>query len=314
MAIGSAPVAAVGTDTLGLVLLGAFALLFVPILVATLAYDRTLRRYFANRHGVSTSRVAVAVVAGIGTFLAFAALGSFPESGTRGLAVPLVGTVFGAVALVFAGGHARTVARLVRAGDTRTGDVTTGTVAVTGLVEGETTETPFFGVDAVAWSWRVEAKNRHGTNYSGRRAWEVARVGTGGVSFTVDDGSGGIEVVPEDARFDLSTARTETRDPSDPPGRAAEVADLDMGGEAFRFTETALERGAEVTVLGTARETADGPVVTAENGPLLVSDGMHRVVRRRFGLRAVGYGAAGLVAVWYSLGWLSSAFGVSLPV
>lgn len=116
-----------------------------------------------------------------------------------------------------------------------TGPETDGHVAVTGLVSGESAvETPFFERLAVAWEWEVAVQNRNGTNYEGRRAWAVERTGQGGVPFVLDDGSGPLRVDPSDARLELVDERTEERDPGSGPGRAAEVADLDMGGERFR--------------------------------------------------------------------------------
>lgn len=127
VALSPGPLAA-PADPEGLALLVALALVFVPLLLAALVANPETRRYLRLRYGVSTGGVALAVVVGVGTFLALAALGSVP-GGAAGLALPLVGLVAGLTALAFAASHARTLARLRRAGAP-----STGLVAVTGFV------------------------------------------------------------------------------------------------------------------------------------------------------------------------------------
>jgi hypothetical protein len=175
---------------------------------------------------------------------------------------------------------------------------------------------PFFGGAAVAWEWTVEAKNRHGTDYEGRRAWTRARTGQGGVPFRLDDGSGPVVVDPAEARLDISGRTTEERDPDDPPGRAADVADLDTGGERFRFNERSPAPGETVTVLGTAREREDSVVVSATaDGPAFVVSDRSRVGSlRRYATRAWLGGVVGAGVAVLGLRRLLPTFGLPLPV
>ena len=186
-----------------------------------------------------------------------------------------------------------------------------GHVAVTGLVGREpAVETPFFERPAVAWEWDVAVKNRHGTNYEGRRAWAVERTGRGGVPFVLDDGSGPLRVDPTDARLELAAERTEEHEPGSAPGRAAEVADLDVGGERFRFTERVLRPERTATVVG----RAVGGELTGEAGPLVVASGTASDLRWTLALKTVGLTGASLAGVWVCLGTLASLTGVALPL
>jgi len=301
---------AVDPGTAGLVLLGAFALLFVPLLVVPLVADPETRRYYRQRHGVSGTGVALAVVVGVGSVLAAVRAGSFPAS-ARSLAVPLVGLTVGLVGLVFAATHARRLVALFRADEAATGEATGGRVAVTGTVRADDPgESPVFGCDAVAWEWRVEAKNRHGTNYEGRRAWDTVETGSGGVPFVIDDGSGPLRVDPADALLDVRDERREERAPGDPPGRVGELADADGGGERYRFVESALAPGTRATVLGSVAGGSEGPARSTDAGALLVTDAPRRAAVRRYGVRAAGFGAAGGVLVVASALVLRSLVGL----
>lgn len=315
MTVVPGPLAA-PADPERLALLVAFALVFTPVVLAGLVADPETRRYFRLRYGVSTGGVALAVVGGVGTFLGLAALGSVPQD-AAGLALPLVGLVVGLAAFAFAATHARTLARLRRAADTKTGDVTDGTVATTGFVEAADPPTsPVSERPAVAWEWQVWAKNRHGTDYEGKRAWDVADSGSGGHVFTIDDGSGPLRVDPAGARLDLRDERRAERPPGDTPGRADDVTDAaDGGGERYRFVESALAPGTEVTVLGTVvcgAETTDPPTLAADVGDLLVTTGPRRAAVRRHAVRAGGFALCGLLLVALSLRWLAGAFALSL--
>jgi hypothetical protein len=294
-------------DSYGVVLFVAFALVFVPTFLGVLATDDSARDRLAS-HGTSVGEVAVAVVA-VTVLLAGSLWVGSPEDG-GGFASPAVGLYLSAVGLVVALGYARRLSWLVRADRTATGGVGAGRVAVTGTVECvDPSETPFFERPAAAWSWAVAVKNRHGTNYEGRRAWAVERTGVGGVPFTLDDGSGPVRVDPTEARLELADERTEDRSPGDVPGRAGTVTDLGMGGERVRFTERVLRPGSRATVVGRLTDGAFG----ASGESLLVASGTASGLRRRLAALAAALGGASLVGGWLCLRLLVTTLGVSLP-
>ncbi|MFB6207401.1 MAG: GIDE domain-containing protein [Haloglomus sp.] len=294
--------------------------------------------WLRSRTGVSRGVAGGIVLALLALVGSLGAVGRFPttEASVEAALLPslLVGVgLFGVAAGV---ANARTWIRFRRRGDTPTGDVPAGPVGVTGQIErDDPPSAPFFGGGAVAWEWSVEAKNRHGTDYEGRRAWSRARTGQGGVPFRLDDGSGPLVVDPTDARLDISETTTEEREPGDPPGRAAEVADLDLGGERFRFNEQALAPGETVTVLGVARavETneyrdadpdgtdafaaahdADVVLDGSAEGPFVISDRSRAGTLRRYATRAWLGGLVGAGATLLGVRWLTPVFGLPSPV
>ncbi|WP_254820969.1 E3 ubiquitin ligase family protein [Haloglomus halophilum] len=295
--------------------------------------------WLRSRTGVSRGVAGGIVVVLLVLVGALGVVGRFPrtEAGLEAAFLPGVLVGVGLFGLAVGVANGRTWVRFRRRGDTPTGEVAPGPVAVTGRIERADPPTaPFFGGPAVAWEWSVEAKNRHGTNDEGRRAWSRARTGQGGVPFRLDDGSGPVVVDPTAARLDVSGKTTEERAPDDPPGRAAAVADLDMGGERFRFNERSLAPGETVTVLGVARDVetneyrsdagtgaADrlasdrgaGVVLDASaDEPFVVSDRSRAGTRRRYATRAWLGGVVGAGTVALGLRWLLPVFEVPVPV
>lgn len=296
-----------------IVLFGAFASFAVLALLGGLSTPRVRDRIDA-KPGLSAGYVAVVVLVAAALPFALVAVGTFPSDGVRAMGIDLLLVGFGLVGVALGAGNAARWLRVRRLGDTPTGEVTDGPVALTGTVaHDDPPQSPFFEREAVAWSWTVEAKNRHGTNYEGRRAWNQARTGQGGVPFRVDDGTGTVTVDPTGARFDLDGETVEERDPGNPPGRAAEVADLDIGGERFRFGESTVAPGETVTVLGVARGTPP-TVGDAPDQPFVVGAGPRGATLDRYALRAFGFGLGGSLAVWFGLRWLLGLFGVTVPV
>lgn len=295
-------------DIFGPVLFGAFALVFVPLFLAVLATDETSRQT-VERHGVHVGGVAVAVVTVTLLVLALLFVGAVPTD--RSFVFPVVGSYLSAVGLVFTVGYTRRLLRLLRAERTETGTLDRGHVAVTGVVDCESPpESPFFETPAAVWEWEVGVKNRHGTNYGGRRAWATERAGRGGVVFTLDDGSGPVQVDPEGARFELHDERTAEHPPGRTPGRAAEVTDLGMGGERFRFTERVLRPGTTATVVGHVSATGE---LDASGGSLAVASGSGSDLLWGLALRAAGVGSVSLVGTWVCWRLLAGVFGVSVP-
>lgn len=301
-------------------------LVFVALLAAVAAYDRSGRVAFERRFGTPWRRAVGAGFAAVAVVVALAVVGSVPlapgASNVRARGIVLVFEtallVGGFVGCVVAASNAGTLARFLRRGDTATGAVTAGGVAVTGLVEpvAEPPSTPFFGTEAVCWRWRIDARNRHGPTFvSTRDTWETVRSGGDGVPFLLDDGSGTVRVDPADARLDLSAGTVREVPPDEYPGRVGTEAtahvDLGFGGDRRRYRESALAPGTEVTVVGHATPGEDGPTIAASDGaPLLVSDGMRRVVLRRYAARAAGYGVASLLATGLALRSLVASFAV----
>lgn len=312
-ASGPGPVS--GAALVGYIAFASTALLFVAGGLATPTDHDWLR----SHTGVARE-VAGAIVAGLLVFVgALGVVGRFPttEAGVQATILPVALVGVGLFGLAVGAANARTWVRFRRRGDTPTGEVDAGPVAVSGRLEhDDPPSAPFFGGPAVAWEWTVEAKNRHGTDYEGRRAWSRARTGQGGVPSRLDDGSGPVVVDPAEARLDISEKTTEERDPDDPPGRATEVADLDVGGERFRFNERALAPGETVTVLGTARARGDSVAVSATtDGPsFVVSDRSRAGSLRRYATRAWFGGVVGAGAAALGLRWLLPVFGIPLPV
>jgi hypothetical protein len=296
-----------------LVLFGAMGSIALLMFLGGLATP-SVREQIDAKPGLSAGYVALVVVGSVALPLALGVVGEFPSDGIRAMGFDLVLVAFGLVGVALSAGNAARWLRFRVVGDTPTGDVTEGPVALTGTVEhDDPPQSPFFGSAAVAWMWTVAAKNRHGTTYEGRRAWEDARTGQDGVPFRVDDGTGPVRVEPTGAQFDLAGETVEERDPGDWPGRAAEVADLDVGGERFRFRESTVAPGDTVTVLGVASGSPP-TVADATDEPFVVSDGPREWTLRRYALRALGFGAGGALAVWFGFRWLLGAFGVAIPV
>ncbi|WP_276258844.1 GIDE domain-containing protein [Haloglomus litoreum] len=318
-----------------LVLYAAFATIALLFVLGALATP-TDHDWLRSRTGVPRGVVGAIVVGLLVLVGALGTVGRFPrtEAGLESALPPAMLVAVGLFGLAAGVANARTWVGFHRRGDTPTGDVGPGPVAVTGTVEHDDPPgAPFFGSPAVAWEWSVEAKNRHGTDDDGRRAWSRARTGRGGVPFRLDDGSGPLVVDPAEARLDLSGTTTEERDPDDPPGRAATAADLDMGGERFRFIERRLAPGETVTVLGTAREPvthdygdragaaddlaaevgAAAVLTDAADRSFVVSDRSRAGSLRRYRERALLGALVGTGATAFGLHWLLGLFGVGLP-
>ncbi|WP_255197120.1 GIDE domain-containing protein [Halorarius litoreus] len=301
--------------TYELVLFAAFGSFVLLAVLGGLATPTT-REYLDAKPGLSAGYVAVVTLVCVSLPVVLGAVGEFPSDDVRAMGFDLVLLAFGLVGVALGAGNAARWLRFRALGDTPTGETREGPVSVTGLVaHDDPPRSPFFDREAVAWTWTVEAKNRHGTSYEGRRAWEQARAGQGGVPFDVDDGSGSVHVDPTGASLDCTSTTTEERHPEDPPGRAAEITNLDMGGEQFRFTESVLSPGVEVTVLGAAREGDEGVVLAAtDDEPFVVSEGGRASTLRRYAIRGVGFGLAGGLAVWFGGHWLLEAFGLAVPM
>jgi hypothetical protein len=291
----------------GVVLVGAFLLLLVPAALAELYSDPAARAMLAS-HGVRFRTVGLAVLVATAALFALVLVGTVPADLPRAVALPVVGLYGGTVGSVLGVGRARTLYRLTAAERVSTGRAS-GTVAVTGPVEAPDPPTsPFFERPAVAWRWTVWAKNRHGIVAHGGDGWTRARAGSGGVAFVLDDGSGPLRVDPDGARLDLGAERRVERPPDDPPGRAAEVVELDVGGDRFRFVESVLSPGERATVLGTVR---DGRTRPDSSSPSLVARGDARATSRRVAVRAVGLGLGGLAVGLGSFVLLAELLGVT---
>ena len=90
-------------DLYGPVLVGAFAIVFVPLVLAALATDDSARATF-ERHGATVGGVALAIVAVTAAVVGLFVVGRTP---TDGFALPVVGLYVSTVGLTFGIGYAR---------------------------------------------------------------------------------------------------------------------------------------------------------------------------------------------------------------
>jgi hypothetical protein len=164
--------------------------------------------------------------------------------------------------------------------------------------DGDSQSAPITDRPAFAWGWEFYSHSRFGPGSGG---WSGVDAGTDSVPFTIDDGSGPIQVDPSNAELDLSEEKTVECAPDSPPDGAAAAIDLDVGGKQFRFVERILPPGGQVTAIG---EPSDGSL-----NPDLLIVGDRGAVLRRYGYRVFKYGIGGGAVSMVSLLITAAGFG-----
>ena len=197
------------------------------------------------------------------------------------LAAPVV-LALGATAR--ADGRRARGARRVKTGDV---DSRSGTVAVAGEVRaaGETATAPVSGHGALAYRYVVSERGHLSAD------WSVEAVGSAGVPFAVDDGSGPVLVDPRGARLRLASDARETvtadgRVPERVRAFLASVDDVSPSGNDRRYVERALRPNDEVVVVGSVTASAAGPIVRSADVPPLIVAGDPGTTWRRLRWRA----------------------------
>lgn len=174
-------------------------------------------------------------------------------------------------------------------------------VTLTGTVEGETRPAPVSGTDSV-W-YRVRTIRRFNTNdgsdtevVGDQRSYGTFRLGEGATHVIVD---------PADATVDLAASARRQRGPD--PDEGISIGSLRIGGRTIGYedTEWRIGVGQQITVIGEARDTGSGVLVTVGPGQSLVLtaasrsdhlDGQRHGARAAL-LRAVGYAGVAVAVV-----------------
>lgn len=309
----------------GLLVVGVAAVLAHVAMGAAIALydDNAGGPRIERRVGASWSALVGAMTLAVVVAVLLAAVGRVPPEFFRGgrgqaralgiwMALQTAVLAVGAAGLVVCASNAATYRRLRRLGDTPTGEVRTGPVAVTGVVDaaGEPARSPIFGADAVAWRWRfdrVPAVEKDDM-------WQVEATGVGGVPVAIDDGSGPVRVDPTDARLDRWATRAATVEPGDRLGSGTDqVAAFRrrFDGDRRRYRETVGPTGTEATVLGTAVHRDDGLVIAdGPDVPFVIADGGRDGLLREYARRAAVAGVGGALAVLLGLRLLVDTFAV----
>lgn len=302
--------------TVYLVVLGALPIVFMAVYVyyeLDTAAGRPLRK-----RGITQRGIAMSVILTLSTVLALGFLGTVdifaPETNLRaiGLVAVVDSLLLGAGLLGLNASHtfARRWRRLHPDNDTPTGRLGHGEVACTGeITDAAVGQAPVTGRDAVCWSWTVEVVNPHGVGSQGDQFVAVDG-GDGGVTFTLDDGSGPVRVDPGGATLDLGATWGRSFGAEEPPAfdPPAPTVERSHGDKPRRYEETIAAPGDRVAVAGTAQQTADGLVISGEETHIAV--GTLSTVPERYRNKAAMYGLGGLIAVGTALQWLGSLFGV----
>jgi hypothetical protein len=287
-------------------------LLFVALFAAAVYYDAESRGDpIEQRTGTPTEWYMAAGIVGIAVAGVIARYGSFPEGfGGRGdvlaLLVHVGPLVVGCGALAVAVDNGLVLLRLVRAEAADTagvaGQQATKRIAVTGLVASTPGTSPVFGREAACWTWSLAL------GWDDRDVgWQTDQVGSGGVPFALDDGSGGVTVDPRSAHIELYGSRERVYDAdADQPGTVGSTLRSSIGGDRYRYEEAVAGDGREVTVLGRVRE--DG-TLTADR----VIDAGTDDVTLRYAGRAGSLAVGGALAVYLGVQLTAGYFGTPLP-
>lgn len=260
-----------------------------------------------TRHGLTPLRSGIAVVAGLCvTALVFLTVDVDPATAVGGrrpilrVAVWVVLVVGGCEGVAGAYGFARRWWAVRPVGIAATGSVGAGTAAVFGTVVDENTATaPVTGRAAVCWSWTVSVTGPGLRDPSDDDYHGTVDGGTGGTRFLVDDGTGPLRIDPDDATLDLACQRDVTvasvGDRPDGFDDPAPDVEADYGDRPREYTESILRPAGTVTVWGPVTER-DGTPTLGGSGTTVVAGPPDRIARR-YRRRALGYAAAGVVAV-----------------
>lgn len=265
---------------------------------------QSLGRQFGIDRWVAWGLFALSIA---GIALVTAVSGSLPENDFLTLGV-IVLYMVGWFGLAYAVSNYRLHRVLQALGRTETGAVSSeaGRVAVSGVATAvdRSGTTPFLGQDALCYSWAIDVHR-----YLPYAGWYTTAIGQGGVPFRVDDGSGPVLIVPDEAEFRIaSTIRTRQVDADEsPPATALDsLVDQDVGDAVtettHRYEERFVPEDETVYVLGTSRSpdaglaAGDSPVIDGGD-PFVIGTGHVDTVRRRLGRTVRVAGLGGTLAV-----------------
>ncbi|GAB3041887.1 E3 ubiquitin ligase family protein [Natronobiforma cellulositropha] len=226
----------------------------------------------------------------------------------------LIGVLFAGVGgfVVWQGSQSLRAWNYVRAGEPITVHEATrasGPVEIEGTVRPheEPLESPFHGVDCVAYSYTIERRKRGGKNRSS--GWRTVESGSERRPFVLEDGRETAYVDPEGATLSLESHRTRSI-PNQQRARSITGVATSVFGGRRRYTEKRLEVGESVYVFGDAeahpREVDADVAIEAGDAPVfLVSDASEGATRRRLLLKGLGLGAFGSIFLAVGL-WLAA--------
>ena len=287
-------------------------LLFVALFAAAGYYDaESSGDPIEQRTGTPTTWYMTAGFLGVIAAGIIALYGSLPEGfGGRGdvfaLLVHVAPLVVGCGALAVAVDNGLVVFRLVRAKAANTGDIVrqagTKRIAVTGLVASTPSTSPVFGREAACWTWSLAL------GWDDRDVgWQTDQVGSGGVPFALDDGSGAVTVDPRSAHIELYGSRERVYDAdADQPGTVGSNLRSSIGGDRYRYEEAIAGDGRKVTVLGRVR---DDRTLAADR----VIDAGADDVTLRYAGRAGSLAVGGALAVYLGVQLTAGYFGTPVP-
>jgi hypothetical protein len=262
-----------------------------------------------QRTGTPTEWYLIAGFVGVGIAGVIAVYGTLPEGfGGRGDGIALLlhvtPLVVGCGALSIAIDNGLVFVRLRRADSTDTGTVSGGgAAAVTGLVVSTPGTSPVFGRKAACWTWSLAL------GWDERDiGWQTDQVGSGGVAFELDDGSGAVTVDPGGAHIELHGGRERTYDAdADQPGRVGANLRGSLGGDRYNYTEAIATEGRELTVIGSVR--GDGTLAADR-----IVDGSGDDVTLRYAGRSGALAVGGVLAVYLGIQLTAGYFGTPLPL
>ncbi|MCY4731892.1 E3 ubiquitin ligase family protein [Natronomonas gomsonensis] len=287
-------------------------LLFVAVFAVAGYYDaESSGDIIEQRTGTPTTWYMTAGFLGVIAAGIIALYGSLPEGfGGRGdafaLLVHVAPLVVGCGALAVAVDNGLVVLRLVRAKAANTDDIVrqagTKRIAVTGLVEETPGTSPVFGRQAACWTWSLEL------GWDDRDiGWQTDQVGSGGVPFALDDGTGAVTVDPREAHIELYGGRRQVYDADDAqPGSVGSNLRSSIGGDRYRYEEAVAAEGRELTVLG---EVDTGGTLDADR----VIDAGTDDVTLRYAGRSGALTVGGVLAVYLGVRLTAAYFGTPLP-
>jgi hypothetical protein len=283
---------------------GIIVVLFFGLVALALPFVESDPYWQSFRFLLAVSRRWVAIVATItlGMLGLIAWQGTFAPDTRLVVYSAILGPTFG-VGLLFlgkAGSNVKKLLAVIRTDESATGTVPDGhSVISERAAHDDPPSAPITGRSAVAWEWEFYSRNwAYGF---GPVQWTPLDEGTGGVPFTLHDGTNEIRVDPRETELNLTKRGLIECDPATPPGRASKITDLDVRGDQFRFVERVLRPGKQVTVIG---QSTDGSFV-----PEMVAEGGRWAPHAMCGYHVFKYGAAGVAISLFSVLLLASAFG-----